>query len=67
LGSGTRDPGSGKNLSIPDPGVTKAPDLLIGSARMALTDISLSGDGKPGHNINIANGDFPKKREDFNV
>jgi hypothetical protein len=28
---------------------------------IVLTDISLSGDGKPGHNINIANGDFPKK------
>jgi hypothetical protein len=27
LGSGIRDPGSGKNLSrIPDPGVKKAPD-----------------------------------------
>ncbi len=33
LGSGMRDPGSGKNLfRIPDPGVEKAPDP--GSARL---------------------------------
>ena len=72
LGYGTRDPGSGKNLSIP------AGSQIQGLKRhripyldpqhwMALTDISLSGDGKPGHNINIANGDFPKKSEDFNI
>jgi hypothetical protein len=35
LGSGIRDPGSGKNLfRIPDPGVKKAPDLGSGSATL---------------------------------
>jgi hypothetical protein len=36
LGSGIRDPGSGKNPSrIPDPGVKKAPDPGSGSATLA--------------------------------
>ncbi len=36
LGSGIRDPGSGKNLfRIPDPGVKKAPDPGSGSATLA--------------------------------
>jgi hypothetical protein len=35
LGSGIRDPGSGKNLfRIPDPGVKKAPDPGSGSATL---------------------------------
>ncbi len=35
LGSGIRDPGSGKNLFwIPDPGVKKAPDPGSGSATL---------------------------------
>jgi hypothetical protein len=35
LGSGIRDPGSGKNLfRIPDPGVQKAPDPGSGSATL---------------------------------
>jgi hypothetical protein len=35
LGSGIRDPGSGKNLfKIPDPGVKKAPDPGSGSATL---------------------------------
>jgi hypothetical protein len=35
LGSGIRDPGSGKNLFwIPDPGVKKAPDPGSGSAKL---------------------------------
>ncbi len=35
LGSGIRDPGSGKNLfRIPDPGVKKAPDPGYGSATL---------------------------------
>ena len=38
LGSGIRDPGSGKNLfRIPDPGVKKAPDPGSGSATLCLT------------------------------
>ncbi len=38
LGSGIRDPGSGKNLfRIPDPGVKKAPDPGSGSATLAST------------------------------
>jgi len=38
LGSGIRDPGSGKNLfRIPDPGVKKAPDPESGSATLFLT------------------------------
>jgi hypothetical protein len=63
LGSGTRDPGSGKQLYIRilDPEITHHIQYLDPQHWMALTDISLSGDGKPGHNINIANGDFPKK------
>ncbi len=37
LGSGIRDPGSGKNLfRIPDPGVKKAPDPGSGSATLIL-------------------------------
>ncbi len=37
LGSGIRDPGSGKNLfRIPDPGVKKAPDPGFGSATLLL-------------------------------
>jgi hypothetical protein len=40
LGSGIRDPGSGKNLfRIPDPGVKKAPDPGSGSATLNLTRI----------------------------
>jgi hypothetical protein len=36
LGSGIRDPGSGKNpFRIPDPGVKKAPDPGSGSATLA--------------------------------
>jgi hypothetical protein len=35
LGSGIRDPGSGKNLfQIPDPGVKKVPDPGSGSATL---------------------------------
>ena len=35
LGSGIRDPGSGKNpFQIPDPGVKKAPDPGSGSATL---------------------------------
>jgi hypothetical protein len=38
LGSGIRDPGSGKNLfRIPDPGVKKAPDPGSGSATLQKT------------------------------
>jgi hypothetical protein len=38
LGSGIRDPGSGKNLfRIPDPGVKKAPDPGSGSATLTET------------------------------
>jgi hypothetical protein len=38
LGSGIRDPGSGKNLfRIPDPGVKKAPDPGSGSATLILS------------------------------
>jgi hypothetical protein len=41
LGSGIRDPGSGKNLSrIPDPGVKKAPDPGSGSATLNVDNIS---------------------------
>ena len=37
LGSGIRDPGSGKNLfRIPDPGVKKAPDPGSGSATLVV-------------------------------
>ena len=44
LGSGIRDPGSGKNLfRIPDPGVKKAPDPGSGSA--TLLQINLMGSG----------------------
>ncbi len=36
LGSGIRDPGSGKNIfRIPDPGVKKAPDPGSGSATLS--------------------------------
>jgi hypothetical protein len=38
---------------------SKASDKKEG---IVLTDISLSGDGKPGHNINIADSDFPIKK-----
>jgi hypothetical protein len=39
LGSGIRDPGSGKNLfRIPDPGVKKAPDPGSGSATLIYKD-----------------------------
>jgi hypothetical protein len=42
LGSGIRDPGSGKNLfRIPDPGVKKAPDPGSGSATLPTTPFSL--------------------------
>jgi hypothetical protein len=38
LGSGIRDPGSGKNLfGIPDPGVETAPDPGSGSATLDIT------------------------------
>jgi hypothetical protein len=38
LGSGIRDPGSGKNLfQIPDPGVKKAPDPGSGSATLSVS------------------------------
>ncbi len=37
LGSGIRDPGSGKNLfRIPDPGIKKTPDPGSGSATLPL-------------------------------
>jgi hypothetical protein len=40
LGSGIRDPGSGKNLfRIPDPGVKKAPDPGSGSSTLAKTHL----------------------------
>jgi hypothetical protein len=42
LGSGIRDPGSGKNLfRIPDPGVKKLPDPGSGSATLIFTLFSL--------------------------
>jgi hypothetical protein len=42
LGSGIRDPGSGKNLfRIPDPGVKEAPDPGSGSATLNLIKNSL--------------------------
>jgi hypothetical protein len=53
LGSGIRDPGSGKNLSrIPDPGVKKAPDpqhCFCGSFLPSWIRIQLgSGSANPG-------------------
>jgi hypothetical protein len=43
LGSGIRDPGSGKNLfRIPDPGVKKAPDPGSGSATLAVQIFNFS-------------------------
>ena len=42
LGSGIRDPGSGKNLfRIPDPGVKKAPDPGSGSATLVVGTVFL--------------------------
>jgi hypothetical protein len=52
LGSGIRDPGSGKNLfRIPDPGVKKAPDPGSGSATLGERmigniDLRMIADGK---------------------
>ncbi len=42
LGSGNRDPGSGKNLfRIPDPGVKKAPDPGSGSATLEISCVEV--------------------------
>ena len=47
LGSGIRDPGSGKNLfRIPDPGVKKAPDPGSGSATLPKTATKERGEKK---------------------
>ncbi len=58
LGSGIRDPGSGKNLfRIPDPGVQKAPDPGSGSATHALNSTSnqCSGSGSGSEQLRIRN------------
>jgi hypothetical protein len=64
LGSGIRDPGSGKNLfRIPDPGVKKAPDP--GSATLDGTVISVSTSGTfwrvKGKPFNISSPRFSRK------
>jgi hypothetical protein len=54
LGSGIRDPGSGKNLfRIPDPGVKKAPIPDPGSATLII-----GSDGDPGCLFRIPDPNF---------
>jgi hypothetical protein len=59
LGPEIRDPEKTYLFRIPELKRHRIP-YLDPQHWMTLTDISLSGDGKAGHNINIANGDFPK-------